>query len=258
MLSRDVTQPIRNFRLKFEYPSCDECDVELWLNTAIQRQVERIELHSRITTLPIGILTCASLVVLKLEFLIVDRILTVHLPALKTLYLMRVVFAEDEYLGMILSGCPNIEDLQINYYSYFGLEFSPLAITFRNLIQMKLSVYDCKWGLLVGLLKSCPLLQILVIRKEKKSASVLDPLNQCYTQTVSGCLSSHLRACTIKNFHGADVDIQFAIYILQNASLLKKMTICCSSSSRKGDRFEILKKISKVARISTTCELLFE
>ncbi|KAL4382083.1 hypothetical protein S245_013674 [Arachis hypogaea] len=258
MLSRDVTQPILNFRLKFEYPSCDECDVELWLNTAIQRQVERIELHARIMTLPIGILTCASLVVLKLEFLIVDRILTVHLPALKTLYLMRVVFAEDEYLGMILSGCPNIEDLQINYYSYFGLEFSPLAITFRNLIQMKLSVYDCKWGLLVGLLKSCPLLQILVIRKEKKSVSGLDPLNQCYTQTVPGCLSSHLRACTIKDFHGADVDIQFAIYILQNASLLKKMTICCSSSSRKGDRFEILKKISKVARISTTCELLFE
>ncbi|KAL4275063.1 hypothetical protein AHAS_Ahas20G0069700 [Arachis hypogaea] len=76
MLSRDVTQPILNFRLKSEYPSCRQCDVELWLNTAIQREVKMIELHSQIISLPIGILTCASLVVLKLTSLKVDRVLT--------------------------------------------------------------------------------------------------------------------------------------------------------------------------------------
>ncbi|XP_057757545.1 F-box/FBD/LRR-repeat protein At1g16930-like [Arachis stenosperma] len=261
ILSRDVTQPILNFRLKSEYSLSAQCDVELWLNTAIQRQVGRIELSPPIYSdikLPIGILTCSTLVVLKLANLTVDRISTVQLPALQTLYMDGVEFAKREYVDMILSGCPNIEDLQIESLDLY-LNFRPLDITFGNLIHVQFSVYDCRWWLLLRLLNSCPLLQILELRKEKKiSASLSDRLSRHYPKTVPGCLSSHLRACTIDNFHGADVDIQFAIYILQNASVLKKMTICCSSSSRKENRFEILKKISKVARISTTCELLFE
>nr|XP_025692950.2 F-box/LRR-repeat protein At4g14103-like [Arachis hypogaea] len=232
ILSRDVRQPILNFRFKSEYSLSAQCDVELWLNTAIQHKVERIELSPSINSeikLPIRILTCATLVVLKLANLTVDGISTVHLPALQILYMDGVEFEKREYVDMILSGCPNIEDLQIESL-YLYLNFRPLAVTFGNLIHMQFSVYYCRWWLLLGLLNSCPLLQILEMRKEKKKilASLSDRLSRHYPKIVPGCLSSHLRVCSLQNFHGADVDIQFAIYIMQNASVLKKMTICCS------------------------------
>ncbi|QHO08459.1 hypothetical protein HN51_067058 [Arachis hypogaea] len=175
ILSRDVMQPILNFRLKSEYSLSAQCDVELWLNTAIQRKVERIELSPSIYSkikLPFGILTCATLVVLKLANLTVDSISTVHLPALQTLYMDGVKFAKREYVDMILSGCPNIEDLQIESLKLY-LKFRPLAVTFGNLIHMQFSVYDCIWWLLLRLLNSCPLLQILELRKEKKISTSL-------------------------------------------------------------------------------------
>ncbi|MED6175013.1 hypothetical protein PIB30_074502 [Stylosanthes scabra] len=129
------------------------------------RAISRVD---RISALPDAILvhiTCRTLVVLKLtNITLVDRILTVSLPALKTLYMNEVGIANTVYLSMILSGCLNIHHLQITNL-FLRLRFNPLVTFFRSLIHVNLSFYDCKWLVIVGLLNSCPLLQNLVISK---------------------------------------------------------------------------------------------
>ncbi|MED6175012.1 hypothetical protein PIB30_074501 [Stylosanthes scabra] len=258
MLSRDVTQPILNFRLKFENSFIASCDINLWLKKAIQRKVETIEFSPNYyfnVKLPTAVLTCSRLVALKLNNLIVDRVPTVHLPLLKTLDIDLVRFTNGEYLEMILSGCPNIHHLQIKRV---GLQpsFIPPAVTFPNLIHVVLFAYRCKWLWIVRLLNSSPRLQVLDIGGDKFTGLLCLP-NQPYPETVPGCLLSHLRACTLRNFHADDVDIQFATYILQNARVLNKMTIFCRSSM-EGYRYQILRTISMVPRISTTCRVWLE
>ncbi|MED6175011.1 hypothetical protein PIB30_074500 [Stylosanthes scabra] len=246
ILSRDATLPILNFRLKYRSANVASSEVNLWLKTAIQRKVETIELspyfYSHVK-LPTAILTCSSLVVLKLKNLIVDRISTVQLPLLKTLHIDLVRFTNGEYLEMILSGCPNIHHLQIK-----GLElqqsFIPLGVTFPNLIHVELFLYQCKWIWIVRLLNNSPLLQVLDVGGDKLTRPMILP-DPPYPKTVPGCLSSHLRACTLRNFLGHRADIRFAIYVLQNARVLNKMTICCQNPREEGDKYQILKKISK-------------
>ncbi|MED6158438.1 hypothetical protein PIB30_032762 [Stylosanthes scabra] len=256
LLSRDATQPILNFRLKYRSASVASCDVNFWLKIAIQRKVETVEFSPFFfshVTLPTAIFTCSRLLVLKLQNLIVDRISTVHLPLLKTLHIDLVRFTNGEYLEIILSGCPNIHHLKIK-----GLElqqsFIPLGVTFPNLIHVELFVSQCKWIWIVRLLNNSPLLQVLDIGGEKLARPLVLP-DPPYPQTVTGCLSSHLRACTMRNFLGYRFDIRFATYVLQNARVLKKMI---QNSMEERDKYQILKKISKVPRISATCELLFE
>ncbi|MED6106838.1 hypothetical protein PIB30_008225 [Stylosanthes scabra] len=233
MLSRDLTQPILKFRLKAQHSSYAQCDVNSWVNSAIERKVETIELSFSINSaikLSIGILTCATLVVLKLENINVDRILTVHLPALKTLCMNWVSFAKSEYREKILSGCPNIHHLQITGSSLLWLRSYPLHTrTFRRLIHVDLSHYNCNWLLILRLLNSCPLLQNLVVTKVISGTKEFDLQHNRYP--VPRCLSSHLRSCTLKNFDGTEVGIQFATYIMQNTSVIKTMTICCPITS---------------------------
>ncbi|MED6135598.1 hypothetical protein PIB30_048054 [Stylosanthes scabra] len=258
ILRGGLTHPILKFRLKSQKYSYAQCDLNLWVNAAVQRKVETFDLSPCINSglkLPIEILTCETLIVLKLANITVDRIVTVQLPALKTLYMYGVGFAKPEYLDNILSGCPNIHHLQI-YSLSLCLRSYNVVRTFCNLIYMNLSLYDFKWRLILALLNSCPMLQNLVIRKENSGTRELDLQHRLFP--VPGCLSSHLRYCTLQNFYGSEVDIQFAIYIMQNASVLKRMTICCPGASSDADKLRLLKRICKIPRTSKTCELLFE
>ncbi|MED6158442.1 hypothetical protein PIB30_032766 [Stylosanthes scabra] len=258
MLRRGLTHPILKFRFKSQSYYYDQFDLDSWVNTAIQRKVETFELSPAINyglKLPIEILTCETLVVLKLTNITVDRIMTVQLPALRTLYMYGVGFVKPEYLDNILSGCPNIHHLQI-YSLSLSLRSYRVVRTFCSLIHLNLSLYDFKWCLILALINSCPMLQNLVIRKEKPGTRGLDLQHRLFP--VPGCLTSHLRYCTLKNFYGSEVDVQFAIYIMQNASVLKRMTICCPDTSSDGDKLQLLKRISKIPRTSKNCELLFE
>ncbi|MED6158441.1 hypothetical protein PIB30_032765 [Stylosanthes scabra] len=257
MLSRDVTKSILNFRLKCEISSIASSDISLWLKIAIEKKLETLELSYGFYSpmkLPAEILTCSSLVVLKLNNFIVDRTSRVHLPFLKTLHMDRIKFVKGEYLEMILSGCPNIHHLRIKG-SELHSSFIPLALTFTDLIHVELLVSQCNWFSIVGLLNSCPLLQVLDVGGYYRSSRPLVVSDHPYSKIAPACLSSHLRACTLRNFHGDDVDIQFATSILQNTRVLNIMSIYCPESSSEGVKLQILKKISMVPRISPTCKV---
>jgi hypothetical protein len=119
MLSREVTLPIKSFRLK----SCSEHvadDINRFINAAMQRGVEYLDLE--ITrgkdfelTLTQNIFSCKTLTVLKLKNLYVNKFPTqVHFPLLKIFHLDKVLFSCYEDIFMFPLCCPILEDLSID------------------------------------------------------------------------------------------------------------------------------------------------
>ncbi|KAF7837810.1 F-box/FBD/LRR-repeat protein [Senna tora] len=111
---RHVEQPIRKFRLRYEITRPHPSDFIRWVNTAIQRSVEELDL-SRGTALPTHVFTCTILVVLKLHRVFIrDKIDSVCMPSLNTLHLNFVQFSSEDCVVKLLSSCSTtLEDLFI-------------------------------------------------------------------------------------------------------------------------------------------------
>ena len=127
---RHETQPIQTFRLKCASSSrcAAQSDINTWVNALRQRQVEALELSLPPTiNLPSGVFSCASLVVLKLKGLTVNTVFSVVFPSINMLHLEGVHFTRYQHFMKLLSGCPNVEDLQIK--------------------SLKLDEYFCREGL---------------------------------------------------------------------------------------------------------------
>ncbi|XP_057426350.1 F-box/FBD/LRR-repeat protein At1g16930-like [Lotus japonicus] len=137
--ARDPQQPITSFRLIYDVydPQRANADVNVWVNTVIQRGIENIEIEPEIELeldpesepefdpeptkiqrvgpnicLSSKIFSCRTLVVLKLKRVSLAASSSVELPALKSLNLNRVNFEEPQYLMELLYGCPILEDLK--------------------------------------------------------------------------------------------------------------------------------------------------
>ncbi|XP_057453221.1 F-box/FBD/LRR-repeat protein At3g52680-like [Lotus japonicus] len=140
MLYRDLHLPIHTFRLH-----CDSCEfydptnVTIWVNAAVQRKVQDLELSlgfhpcniDRRPTNLSSIFTCTTLVVLKLcQIDLIPFSSGVDLPSLKVLHLQDLIFLERESLAKLLSGSPNLEDFKargLRFDNYnTDREFKPL------------------------------------------------------------------------------------------------------------------------------------
>ncbi|XP_058759415.1 F-box/LRR-repeat protein At4g14096-like [Vicia villosa] len=128
LVSRDVRLPIKTFHLDVTYIHLNRCPmitITKWIKFAIQQRVEYLYLHLKallLPKLPITILTCKTLVVLKLFSFSVKEGFSdssVLLPSLKTLHLEDIWFSKLGDFTMFLSGCPILQDLRI-----FEVEFS--------------------------------------------------------------------------------------------------------------------------------------
>ncbi|TKY66071.1 F-box/LRR-repeat protein [Spatholobus suberectus] len=206
ILSRDMDQPLQRFCLSSSY-LCDPVNVKTWLVAATQCRVEHLDFDFSldcIFDLPTAGLTCKTLVVFKLSNVRLSSLksCSVDLRRLKILHLNSVTFSEDRDLAELLSGSPNLEDLEVSdlyFESYVvGTKFTrlaklvrahiftpefPLQVVnnveflrinwmdhrclipeFRNLTRLKFGSY-VKGLLVLDLIKRCPKLQILVIYK---------------------------------------------------------------------------------------------
>jgi len=63
--------------------------------------------------MPSVVFTFKTLVFLKLANITVENIPFVDFPMLKILHLNRVLFSEGIDISQLLSGCPNLEDLEV-------------------------------------------------------------------------------------------------------------------------------------------------
>ncbi|XP_045791192.1 F-box/FBD/LRR-repeat protein At5g56420-like [Trifolium pratense] len=177
----------------------------------------------------------------------------------KSLTLSKLVRASIGSIDAILNVFKNVEYLSLKItLNPIDQETSFKVIpVFQNLIHTKLVF--CQgffhiWDTVVELLQHSPKLQILFIRKWTRSSSSKEW--KC-PSSVLECVSSHLRSCTILSFDGLGLasDLQFARYILQNASLLEKMKI---SNEMLLEESQIIKELSSCPRKSPTCKLFIQ
>jgi hypothetical protein len=75
---------------------------------------------------------------------------------------------------------------------------------------------------------------------------------------VPECLLTQLKTCLIKSYKITEYDVQFSIYIMQNAKVLNTMSIKSVDSLDINVKYEMLMKLATPARASTTCKLLFD
>ncbi|XP_068501353.1 F-box/FBD/LRR-repeat protein At5g22660-like [Phaseolus vulgaris] len=202
----------------------------------------------------------------NVEVLVTDRIykddLVFDLHNLLQLELTRFNLKCSDILQQFLSGCPNLEDLEVmdmivkNLGSNTAEKFntlpklirakidSPLVAleivknvevlvtdcVMRNLVQLEVSfvLLSMNWFWVLEVLKHCPKLQVLVIKRPQYQYSVygVEKTVLSYPHPVPTCISFHLKTCCLQDYIGSSVEFQFAKYIMQNAKYLRTMKFC--------------------------------
>ncbi|OIW07433.1 hypothetical protein TanjilG_19274 [Lupinus angustifolius] len=306
LLSRDVMQAIKRFRLKSVYKGnnySNNQNLNKWVSLVLDRRVEHLELlvHTVPKLFPMDILSCRTLVVLKLSgFRKVNEndVSSVELPSLKILHLGAIGFRRDRCLLRLLSGCPNLEDFKvisvvsashdsceefksltkliraeilccnINFIveALYNVQYLFLRVNkevsvysnhlpvFSNLTRMVLSFDKYMWRWLVKMLKHCPKLQIL----EVIEIGIGDfDENWVCPKFVPECVSLQLRDCAIRGFEGSHDALQFARYIMGNASALQTMRIYSNKKLGSNAKVKVNEKLSQCKKHSATCQLYF-
>jgi hypothetical protein len=145
---------IHSFSLKDRKcsPRFNQKNVDKIVRYVLQRGIQNFDLnHSKysryLIELPVTILSCRTLEVLKLTNITVNNIfdkVDVHLPSLKTLHLNKVDFECHIHLTKLLLSCPILEDLEVTKHcSISSLEnrFSTNFIALPNLIKARISEF---------------------------------------------------------------------------------------------------------------------
>ncbi|KAF7825787.1 F-box/FBD/LRR-repeat protein [Senna tora] len=262
LVSRDV-QPIKRLRLKCASSYASSHNIKVWVNAAIHRQVEHLEIERLPNTICLPsstIFTCKTIVVMKLNHVNLDAISSVCLPSLKVLHLRAVQISSSSCLNKLLSGCMLLEKLVMNYvssqsglpiinfsvkdlpkliladvhscyhtnilsalstakflrYDVFSYSITSDIPVFHNLTHMTLN-FGYNWRFLAKILENTPKLQILILQKAK-GIYYADMMHQQFVAI--RFLSPYLRKCYVGGFQGKECEMQFARYILENASAL--------------------------------------
>ncbi|KAJ1404692.1 Leucine-rich repeat domain superfamily [Sesbania bispinosa] len=267
ILARCANQPIRRFRLKcdtFHYrlDLFRDYDVNIWVNAAVERGIEILEIQMRFPGLVLGprcsIFSCSTLVDLKLIKVDFSAFSSVHLPSLKILHLDELIRddIEESYLetsSIPLKAIRNVEFLRIDKY----VEYPNDIPLFPNLTHLELvfgrDIYwhgHLKWDYVLAMLKQSPKLQVLVLKMMRCPHDVVWPFPEFFPE----CLSSQLKKCSVINYWDTECELLFVKYIMQNSRVLRTMSVFSESP----DKLKTLKQLCISARGSWTWELLFQ
>lgn len=106
-----------------------------WICTAVERNVEELELDLYVEEMPLRLFTCKTLVVLKLASGInLDIHLSVWLPSLKVLHITLGKCKDGTTCQKLLSGCPVLEEMVINRYELDKQwDFDISSVTLKSL-----------------------------------------------------------------------------------------------------------------------------
>ncbi|XP_061366705.1 F-box/FBD/LRR-repeat protein At4g00160-like [Gastrolobium bilobum] len=161
-----------------------------------------------------------------------------------------------------LEAVNNVESLRIDWLDDVNdKDMTPsikfLIPEFYNLTHIELTYFyfNMNWVELVEVLKHCPLLQVLIINQNRDFVVESNGGDWPYPQSVPKSISLHLQTCRLNNYRGSNGEFRFARYIMQNARLLRTMTICLSKYANLREKMEMIKNLSMCTRGSETCEL---
>jgi hypothetical protein len=115
MLSRNITLPLRAFRLKCSSSTgFNPHDINIFIEAAVQRGVENLNIDMSHRGYSFNcVFSCSNLTVLKLKGIKMHELFHVNFPLLKTLHLEAIDF-NGRSLHILLNGCPILEELQTN------------------------------------------------------------------------------------------------------------------------------------------------
>jgi hypothetical protein len=154
---------LNRFTLEIEYGNTDLAfrfgihNVNKWINLIVQHGLKHLSLHIRVDDLydnddqlpklPIGILTCTTLVSLNLRRFQVKGFdfssVGFGFPSLNILQLSDMVFHEVRDFMLLLAGCPNLEHLGAVDIHFHCEEVDSLTIQeFKSLSLPKLTTVD--------------------------------------------------------------------------------------------------------------------
>ncbi|XP_057439303.1 putative F-box/LRR-repeat protein At5g41840 isoform X2 [Lotus japonicus] len=221
--------PIYKFRLRCISPFTDPANITTWVNAVVQRGgLQHLDLsidrkyrepHINLSS----IFSCKTLVVLKLrgsKITKLEPISSVYLPSLQVLHLQefkalpKLLKADisDFHTKIMLEVVNNVKFLHIDEIDGILVEgTSPYIFPmFHNLTHIELEYsyyyYNNDWSEVVELLKSCPMLQVLVIYQPYFDDHVSDlPQETVYPPSML-----HLKRCTEERF-------KFARYITEDS-----------------------------------------
>ncbi|WVZ15770.1 hypothetical protein V8G54_013336, partial [Vigna mungo] len=183
--------------------------------------------------IPSLVFSFKTLVILKLKYITLEDVSFVDLPQLKILHLENIISLTEIDLSQLLSGCPNLEKLQVRdlaceakgkiirlpklvrvsidkpllpleifkdvevlkFYYVMPIFQSNLYVNFdfHNLVRLQMSV-EVDWLPILKVLNHCPKLQSLLICIDKRyEEEGVWP----YPQNFPARISSHLKTCRL-------------------------------------------------------------
>ncbi|MED6144430.1 hypothetical protein PIB30_118224 [Stylosanthes scabra] len=135
---------------------------------------------------------------------------------------------------------------------------------FSCLTQLRICFSSFYSGVLMKLLCCCPKLQVIKIDNtvgqpsdfEPPRYSVLsEPSSWTQPASVPSCVMSHLNILEFRRYPDSSEEREFFAYILQNALVLKKVTIYTNMGSCEKEKEHILNEISALPRGSSLCQV---
>ncbi|XP_057452098.1 F-box/FBD/LRR-repeat protein At4g26340-like [Lotus japonicus] len=225
----------------------------------------------------------------------VDVFSYVDLPLLKTIYLDEVIFPEWKYVVKLLSRCPIVENMHVNYIGSFD-DPPHSNENFKNLSKLvRADIHEVVEDIPLKAICNVELLRIdkytddvpifpnlthleLICGSGMNWNLVLKMLKQCpklqnfvlnmrtcyasmvwaFPDFVPKCLSSQLMKFSVKCCKCTEGELHFVKYIMHNAGVLRAVTICTWHSIRIESKFEMLRELSLCPRSSSICEFSFK
>ncbi|KAE9456074.1 hypothetical protein C3L33_12015, partial [Rhododendron williamsianum] len=123
-------------------------------------------------------------------------------------------------------------------------------LLFHSLTHLDIGMHDIPWSVVPDLLGHIPSLTVLVLAKDRKCCNVC--LWSGAPENVPLCLSLSLEKIEFNGFSGCNKEMKLVRYLLENAMVLKKLTLRSWSRNKK-----IKTDLQKYKRGSSTCQIEF-
>ncbi|CAA0815962.1 FBD-associated F-box protein [Striga hermonthica] len=145
--------------LRLRHIDCNEYQLETWISTAIECKIQNLYLESvyeNIFKLPRSLFTCKTVVDMRLANCKgLPSTGDICLPSLKKLHLSEVEYEDDEAIPNLLSGCPLLQMLMLNFPD------EDACGRFLNISSSTIKMLEVKIGIDVRFCTNTPALRCL-------------------------------------------------------------------------------------------------
>ncbi|XP_028079079.1 FBD-associated F-box protein At2g26860-like [Camellia sinensis] len=171
---------VNKFHLQCQYGYHNPYRLNSWICTVIKLNVKELVLNFKtdqlVVELPQSLFTSVNLVVLKLAGDVCFGFpMPVFLPSLKVLHLHTLTFLDDDSFQNILSGCPVLEELDIERTNLWD-NIKTLCICSSTLKKLRLYNNFCGASLQQSVVIKTPVLEIFQLNDNSSSVFDVDEL----------------------------------------------------------------------------------